>query len=80
MEKARRHGVPLKVEPLIGNDLPSVPLKSILPAKKMLPFRDEVSDSFDQNLRKLKPGMPVKKRVTPWLLEHSSPIVSVAPR
>jgi hypothetical protein len=80
MEKAKRHGVPLKVEPQIDNDLPIVPLKSALPAKKMLPFLNEVANSFDQSIRKLKPGMPVKKRVTPWLLEHSSPIVSVAPR
>jgi hypothetical protein len=78
MEKAKHDGVPLKVEPQIALDWPTASLNPAVPAKKKLPF--DVASSMDQSVRKLKPGMPVKKRVSPWLVEHPSAANTVTPR
>eukprot|EP00427_Karlodinium_veneficum_P002152 CAMPEP_0169156962 /NCGR_PEP_ID=MMETSP1015-20121227/54322_1 /TAXON_ID=342587 /ORGANISM="Karlodinium micrum, Strain CCMP2283" /LENGTH=298 /DNA_ID=CAMNT_0009227849 /DNA_START=83 /DNA_END=976 /DNA_ORIENTATION=- len=66
MDKAKRDGVPVKVEVQHDSVFPAVLLNPALPAKKRLPFFEDVVISLDQNVRKLKPGMPVKKRVNPW--------------
>lgn len=76
MEKARRGVDPLKVEPSFAMGLAKVGLDPFMPAKKRLPFFDGES-SFNDNLRGLKPGMPLKKRVTAWLLTDP---VEVTPR
>jgi hypothetical protein len=78
MEKAKHDGVPLKVEPQIALDWPTASLNPAVPAKKKLPF--DIASSMTQNVRKLKPGTPVKKRVDPWLLEDPSTASTVAPR
>jgi hypothetical protein len=80
MDKAKRDGVPVKVEVQHDSVFPAVPLNPALPAKKRLPFFEDVVISLDQSVRKLKPGMPVKKRVNPWLLESPCANVMSTPR
>jgi hypothetical protein len=80
MEKAKRDGVPVKVEPPIGKDLVAVPLNPALPAKKRLPFLNDVAHAVNDSVRKLKPGMPLKKRVSSWLLENPIPFAGIEAR
>jgi len=79
MEKAKQDGVPLKVQPLVAMSSSTALLDPTVPAKKKLPFPD-FANSASQSLRKLKPGLPVKKRVVPWLLEDPSSSVQATPR
>lgn len=76
IEKAKRDGAPVKVEPSAAIGCTTVSLDPAMPAKKRLPFRD-LGSSINENLRRLKPGMPLKKCVTPWLLEDP---IKLAPR
>jgi len=80
MDKAKRDGVPVKVEVQHDSVFPAVSLSPALPAKKSLSFFEDVVISLDQSVRKLKPGMPVKKRVNPWLLENPCANVKSTPR
>jgi hypothetical protein len=79
IEKAKRDGLPVKVESQVGHDHATVPLNPALPAKKKLPFLDDLPIS-DQSMRSLKPGVPAKKRVSPWLLQSADSTVKVTPR
>jgi hypothetical protein len=72
MEKAKRSGLPLKVQPPSEYGSVDTALDPELPAKKRLLSFDGVQ-SVDQSIRKLRLGFPVKKRVSPWLLEEPFP-------
>lgn len=79
LEKAKRDGLPVKVESQFDNDFATIPLNPAVPAKKKLPFVDNLASS-GQSMRRLKPGVPVKKHVNPWLLQSADTIVKLTPR
>jgi hypothetical protein len=74
MERASRDGLPLKVQPLNVScfEKTASALNPELPAKKRLPRLDG-DTPVEQNIRRVKPGVPVKKRVNAWLLEEPFP-------
>jgi hypothetical protein len=80
MEKAKRDCVPVKVELQVDDDFAASQLDPALPAKKKLPFLDDVALTIDEGIRKLKPGMPLKKRVSTWLLEGPCPLSNITAR
>jgi hypothetical protein len=80
MEKAKRDCVPVKVELQVEDDFVEAPLNPALPAKKNLPFLDDVAHTANDGIRNLKPGTPLKKRVNTWLLEGPSPVSKITAR
>jgi hypothetical protein len=76
MEKARRDGLPLKVQAHNEYAFGKMVLNPELPAKKRLPCFDGAKPmklGLEQNIQKVKPSLPVKKRVNAWLLEEPFP-------
>lgn len=75
IDQAKREAAPLKVqmESQVQAELRENVLDPMQPVKKRLP------DSV-QGLPKLTPGMPAKKRVTPWLLEQPVRSMPEGPR
>lgn len=80
MEKAKQDGLPIKISMLHGSaDIQkrTPPLDPTMPVKK----RPIMSGSVAQELLdRLKPGVPVKKRVTPWILAEPMRVFPAAPR
>jgi len=67
IEEARRDGAPLKVQ--MSSETTIKVLDNLLDPTQPVKKRLIITDS-PQDLPKLTPGMPAKKRVTPWLLEE----------
>lgn len=69
MDKAKRDAAPLKVQMEVSLNLKTFSfvnslLDPLQPVKKR-----PILDDFDLDKQRVKPGEPLKKRVTPWLLE-----------
>jgi hypothetical protein len=79
MQKAKLDGVPLKVSMLsISQEEAPVPhrvLDPMMPAKKR-PILTEASFGC----ARLQPGVPVKKRITPWMLAEPIRMLPAVPR
>jgi len=78
MDQAKRDEAPLKVHMEAGIRA-AKNLDPARPAKKK-PILADVALSSTKGFHKLKPGMPVKKRVTPWLLAEPISVLSTVPR
>lgn len=76
LDKAKRDAAPLKVQ--MESQVQARVMQNLLdpmqPVKKRLP-----TDSLD-GFPELTPGMPAKKRVTPWLLEEPARSMPAMPR
>lgn len=76
LDKAKNDAAPLKVQ--MESEVQAKVLQNLLdptqPVKKRLP-----TDSLD-GFPELTPGMPAKKRVTPWLLEEPARSMPAMPR
>lgn len=75
MERAREAGAPLKVSMLQDVVTRGRKLDPTFPAKK----RPILPDALP-GLRNLQPGLPVKKRITPWLTAEPARVLPAAPR
>jgi hypothetical protein len=83
MEKARQEREPLKVammqEPAFT--VHKRRLHPEMPAKKRLIFAEGYPGASAQELvRQLQPWMPVKKRISPWLVAEPERVFPALPR
>lgn len=79
MEKAKQDRMPLKVSMLQeGAPIRKEGLDPMMPAKKRPILPERVPSA--ELLRRLEPGVPVKKRITPWLTAEPARLLPAAPR
>mmetsp|Transcript_33676 Transcript_33676/g.61981 ORF Transcript_33676/g.61981 Transcript_33676/m.61981 type:complete len:313 (-) Transcript_33676:210-1148(-) len=75
---AKRQGAPLKIR--VPDELPMpMTLNPLLPVKKRPPFQELVGSDAIMALRKLEPGMPVKKRVPNFVFEEPPSCIEMPP-
>jgi hypothetical protein len=82
IQKAKQDGTPLKVSMLHGGmDAPRKLLDPTVPAKKK-PILQEAGPGVSTQyvVRSLEPGVPVKKRITAWLVVDPVRVLPATPR
>jgi len=81
MEKAKKDGEPLKVSMLQeGMPIRKDGLDLMRPVKKRPILVDGFAGNSAELLKRLQPGVPVKKRITPWLTAEPARMWPAAPR